>query len=143
MAFCITNINVIDFPDTDPGGSCLLSSSNNIAIVRGQTFTMIFDLVYNTTSQNGTVTSSPADLNGYSINMSIRTSSSSNSDLLFLSTQNRMIDINYDTARVTVNIPVKYTSRLPLGNQYYFVRLIAADSNTQKIIQGIATVSDS
>ena len=143
MAFCVTNINVIDFPDTDPGGSCLLSSSNNIAIVRGQTFTMIFDLLYNTTAQDGTVTSSPADLDGYSINMSIRTSSSSNNDLLFVSAQNRMINIDYDTSRATVNIPVKHTSRIPVGNQYYFVRLIASDANTQKIIQGIATVSDS
>jgi len=134
MAFCITNINVIDFPDTDPGGSCLLSSSNNISIVRGQTFTMIFDLKYN---------SAAADLDGYSINMAIRSSSTSNVDLLFLSTQNRMIDIDYDTARVTINIPVKHTSRIPLGNQYYFIRLISSGGNTQKIIQGIATVSDS
>jgi|SRR6056300_46815 hypothetical protein len=143
MAFCITNINVIDFPDTDPGGSCLLSSSNNIGIVRGQTFTMIFDLQYNTTAGDGTVSTAPADLDGYSINMAIRSSSTSNVDLLFLSTQNRMIDINYETARVTINIPVKHTSRIPLGNQYYFIRLISSGGNTQKIIQGIATVSDS
>ena len=134
MAFCITNINVIDFPDTDPGGSCLLSSSNNISIVRGQTFTMIFDLKYN---------SAAADLDGYSINMAIRSSSTSNVDLLFLSTQNRMIDIYYDTARLTITLPVKHTSRIPLGNQYYFIRLISSGGNTQKIIQGIATVSDS
>lgn len=103
---------------------------------------MIFDLKYNTTATDGTVTSNPADLDGYSVNAVIRESSTSTTDLLFMSTQNRMISIDYENARVTINIPVKYTSRLPLGTKYYFVRLINSTGNTQKIIQGIATISN-
>jgi hypothetical protein len=143
MAFCITDINVITFPDDDPGVGCLLAATQNIDIVRGATFNMVFDLVYQTVAEDETVSSSPADLDGYSINMSVKQSSTSTTDLLFASTQNRMIDINYTTARVSVNIPVKYTLRLPLGSLYYLIRLVASDGNTQKIIQGIATVSDS
>jgi len=135
MAFCIENISVITFPDDRPPGvDCLLSASKNLSIVRGQTFHFVFEL---------TKDDSPADLTGYSINMSIKQSSTSVSDILFLSTQNRMIDINYDIARVSVDIPVKHTSRLPLGSNYYLIRLIASNGNTQKIIQGIASVSDS
>lgn len=142
MAFCVTNINVIDVIDDSPAASCLTASSNNISIVRGTTFLMIFDLQYQTTAEDGTISSEPSDLSGYSLNMSIRESSSSATDLLFCSTQNRMINIDYDTARVTVEIPVKHTSRLPIGNKYYFIRLISSEGNTQKIIQGIATVSN-
>lgn len=135
MAFCIEDINVISFPDDDPPGtSCLIASSTNIAIVRGSTFTMVFNLEYN---------NSPADISSYSVNMSIKNSSNSTTDLLFLSTQNRMISIDYPTARVTVSIPVKHTSRLPLGSSYYLIRLVSSTGNTQKIIQGIAAVSDS
>lgn len=143
MAFCIDNINVISIPDVDPGDGCLVATTNNISITRGQTFNMLFDLEFQTTAEDGTVSSSPADIDGYSVNMSIKQSSTSTNELLFASTQNRMIDINYTTARVTVNIPVKHTLRLPLGSLYYLIRLIASDGNTQIIIQGIATVSDS
>lgn len=143
MAFCITDINVITLPDDDPGAGCLLATTQNIDITRGQTFNMVFDLQNQTTAEDGTVTSTPADISGYSANMSIKSSSSSSSDLLFASTQNRMISIDYTTSRVSVNIPVKHTSRLPLGALYYLIRLIKSDGNTQIIIQGVATVSDS
>ena len=43
MAFCITNINVVDVLDDSPGASCLTVTSNNIAITRGSTFNMIFN----------------------------------------------------------------------------------------------------
>jgi hypothetical protein len=134
MSFCITNISVVSVVTDSPGATCLTTSSNNIAIVRGTTFKMFFDLLY----EDG-----PANLYGYFIDMSIRSSSDSPSDLLFCSVQNRMINVNYSTSRVTVQIPVKHTNRLPLGNQYYFIRLINSSGDTQKIIQGIATVSDS
>jgi hypothetical protein len=134
MSFCITNISVVSVVTDSPGATCLTASSNNIAIVRGTTFKMFFDLLYS---------DGPANLYGYFIDMSIRSSSDSSSDLLFCSVQNRMINVNYSTSRVTVQIPVKHTNRLPLGNQYYFVRLINSSGDTQKIIQGIATVSDS
>lgn len=143
MSFCITNINVISVLDDNPPASCLVASSNNISIIKGSTFRMIFDLQYQTTALDGTVTTSPSDLSGYSIDMSIRASSDSTSDLLFCSIQNRIINIDYSTARVTVDIPVKHTNRLPIGNNYYFIRLIASNGNTQKIIQGIATVANS
>ena len=135
MAFCISNITAISIIDDSPStGTCLTSSANNIAIVRGATFNLIFDL------KDGT---NAADLTGYSINAVIKESSTSTTDLLFMSTQNRMISIDYTNARATLSIPVKHTSRLTLGNKYYFIRLVASDGNTQKIIQGIATVSDS
>ena len=142
MAFCVTNINVIDVLDDSPAASCLTALSNNISIVRGSSFTMIFDLQYQTTANDGTITTEPSDLSGYSLNMYIRESSSSTTDLLFCSTQNRMINIDYDTARITVEIPVKHTNRLSVGNKYYFIRLISSEGNTQKIIQGIASVSN-
>lgn len=135
MAFCVTNVSAIAIIDDSPStGTCLTSTANNIAIVRGSTFNLIFDL------KNGT---DPADLTGYSINAVIKRSSTSINELLFMSTQNRMISIDYDNARATLTIPVKHTSRLPLGSNYYFIRLVASNGNTQKIIQGIATVSDS
>jgi len=143
MSFCISNINAISIDDSGPGGSCFTASSSNITITRGTTFNLIFDLAYNTTETDGTITSEPADLNGYSINGVIRESSSSTTNILFMSTQNRMITIDYDTARVSISIPVKHTNRLPLGSQYYFFRLINSTGNTQKILQGIATISDS
>ena len=143
MSFCITNINVVSVLDDNLPASCLAVSSNNISIVRGSTFKMIFDLQFQITAENGTVSSNPSDLSGYSINMSILSSSNSTSNLLFSSTQNRMINIDYDTARVTIEIPVKHTNRLPLGNNYYLIRLIDSDGNTQKIIQCIATVANS
>lgn len=135
MAFCVTNVTAISIIDDSPStGTCLTSTANNIAIVRGSTFNLIFDL------KNGT---NPADLTGYSINAVIKRSSTITAELLFMSTQNRMISIDYDNARATLTIPVKHTSRLPLGSNYYFIRLVASSGNTQKIIQGIATVSDS
>jgi hypothetical protein len=143
MAFCITNINVVSILDDSPGSSCLVSSANNVSIVRGSTFRLLFDLQSQTTAEDGTISTAPSDITGYSINMSIKSSSSSNSDLLFCSTQNRMIDIDFDTARVTLQIPVKHTLRLPIGNLYYMIRLISPEGETQIIIQGIAKVSDS
>lgn len=135
MAFCVTNVTAISLIDDSPSsGTCLTSTANNISIVRGATFNLIFDL------QSG---NDPADLTGYSIDAVIRDSSTSSTNLLFMSTQNRMISIDYDNARATLTIPVKHTSRLPLGTKYYFIRLVASSGNTQKIIQGIATVSDS
>lgn len=135
MAFCITNVTEISLIDDSPStGTCLTETSNNISIVRGSTFTLIFDL------KDGT---EPADLEGYSINAVIKQSSTSNTNLLFMSTQNRMISVDFENARATLTIPVKHTSRLPLGAKYYFIRLVKSNGNTQKIIQGIATVSDS
>lgn len=134
MSFCISNINAISIDDGGGGGTCYVAASNNITITRGSTFNLIFDLKYN---------SNAADLEGYSINGVIKESSSSTDNLLFMSTQNRMISINYTTARISVEIPVKHTSRLPLGSQYYFFRLIDSTGNTQKILQGVATISDS
>lgn len=143
MAFCVTNVNAISLIDDSPsGGTCLTSTSNNIAIVRGSTFNLIFDLQNNTTDSQGVVTTAPASLSGYSINAVIKDSSTSTNELLFMSTQNRMISIDYTNARATLSIPVKHTSRLTTGTKYYFIRLVASDGNTQKIIQGIATVSD-
>ena len=81
-------------------------------------------------------------MSGYSINAVIKESSTSTNELLFASTQNRMISIDFTNARATLSIPVKETSRLPVGTKYYFIRLVASNGNTQKIIQGIATVSD-
>lgn len=143
MAFCITNINVVDVLDDSPGASCLTVTSNNIAITRGSTFNMIFNLQTQTTAEDGTVTTAAADLTGQSVQMQILQTSSSNTDLLFASVSNRMISIDYTEGRVVIEIPVKHTSRLPLGSLYYCIKLIASDGNTQKIIQGIATVSDS
>jgi hypothetical protein len=135
MAFCVTNVTAISIIDDSPSsGTCLTSTANNISIVRGSTFTLIFDL------KDGT---DAADITGYSINAVIKPSSTSSTELLFMSTQNRMISIDYDNARATLTIPVKHTSRLPLGTKYFFIRLVASNGNTQKIIQGIATVSDS
>jgi len=141
MAFCITNINNLTVVDDSPeGASCLTTTSSNITITKGSTFILIFDLSLNTTAGDGSVSSSPADLSGFSINGSIKDSATSTSDHLFMSTQNRMISIDSATSRVTLNIPVKHTSRLPLGVKYYSLRLIAADGNTQNLIQGIATI---
>lgn len=135
MAFCVTNVTAISLIDDSPSsGTCFASKANNIAVVRGSTFNLIFDL------KDGT---SAADLSGYSINAVIKRSSTSTTELLFMSTQNRMISIDYVNARATLSIPVKHTSRLPLGTHYYSIRLVASSGNTQKIIQGIATVSDS
>lgn len=142
MAFCITNINTISVIDDAQTGSCLTTASSNIKIVRGSSFNLIFDLDLNTTAPDGTVTSTDADLTGYTINASLQDSSTSNRDLLFMSTQNRMININ-DVSRVVISIPVKHTSRLPIGIKYYCVRLINSNGDTQKILQGIATISDS
>lgn len=135
MAFCVTNVTAISLIDDSPSsGTCLVSTANNISIVRGSTFNLIFDL------KNG---DSAADLTGYSINAVIKPSSTSSEETLFMSTQNRMISIDYDNARATMTIPVKHTSRIDAGTYYYFIRLVASSGNTQKIIQGIATVSDS
>lgn len=143
MAFCVTNVNAISLVDDTIGGStCLTSTSNNISIVRGATFNLIFDLQNNTTDSQGVVTTAPADLSGYSVNAVIKDSSTSTTQLLFASTQNRMISIDFTNARATLTIPVKNTSRLPVGTKYYFINLVASNGNTQKIIQGIATVSD-
>lgn len=142
MAFCITNINVVSILDDNPAGTCLKTSSNNISIVRGTTFKMIFDLQYQTTELNGTVSTDPADLSGYSVNMSIKSSYDSDSDLLFCSTQNRMINLEYATARCSVEIPVKHTNRLSVGNKVYVIRLVSSGGDTQKIIQGIVSVSN-
>ena len=103
---------------------------------------LIFDLQNNTTDSQGVVTTAPANLSGYSVNAVIKDSSTSTTQLLFASTQNRMISIDFTNARATLTIPVKNTSRLPVGTKYYFINLVASDGNTQKIIQGIATVSD-
>lgn len=141
MAFCITNINNLTVIDDSPAGaSCLTTTSSNITITKGSTFILIFDLSNNTTASDGSVTSVAADLSGYSINGSIQETATSNTDYLFMSTQNRMISIDSSTSRVTLNIPVKHTSRLPLGTKYYCLKLIAADGNTQNLIQGIVTI---
>lgn len=142
MAFCITNINTVSVIDDTQSGSCLSTASSNIKIVKGSSFSLIFDLDLNTTASDGTVTSTDADLTGYTINASIQDSSTSNRDLLFMSTQNRMININNES-RVVLTIPVKHSSRLPAGIKYYCVRLINSNGDTQKILQGIATISDS
>ncbi len=141
MSFCIENINEISIDDGGVGGSCLVATSKPITIAVGATFNMIFDLKVTTTADDGTVSSVPADLSGYSIKAEVKKTSSSNSDLVFSSTQNRMISINETTARVSWTIPVKHTSRLPAGANYYCIKLIKSDGNTQKIIQGVATVS--
>lgn len=142
MAFCITNINTITVIDDAQTGSCLTAAANNIKITRGSSFNLIFDLDLNTTASDGTVTSSDADLTGYTVNASIQNSSTSNTDLLFMSTQNRMVDITNES-RVVLSIPVKHSSRLPIGTKYYCVRLINSNGDTQKILQGIATIADS
>jgi hypothetical protein len=142
MAFCITNINTITVIDDAQTGSCLTTASNNIKIIRGSSFNLIFDLDLNTTASDGTVTSSDADLTGHTVNASIQNSSTSNTDLLFMSTQNRMVDITNES-RVILSIPVKHSSRLPIGTKYYCVRLINSNGDTQKILQGIATIADS
>ena len=142
MAFCITNITVVDVLDDSPGATCLTVTSSNINITRGSTFNMLFNLQTQTTAEDGTVTTSAADLTGQSVKMEIKQTVSSTTDLLFASVSNRMISIDYTAGRVTVELPVKHTSRLPLGSLYYCIKLIATDGNTQKIIKAIATVSD-
>lgn len=141
MSFCITNVNTVTVIDDGVSStSCLTTKANNITITKGSTFNLIFDLSLTTTASDGTSSSNAADLTGYSLKASIKDTSTSTSEHLFMSTQNRMIVIDYTDARVSLSIPVKHTSRLPSGAKYYSIELIRADGNTQNIIQGIATI---
>ena len=133
-----------------PGNDCSAANESNTLKLDASCMSIenctnnfpLYCTTTDTTDSQGVVTTAPANLSGYSVNAVIKDSSTSTTQLLFASTQNRMISIDFTNARATLTIPVKNTSRLPVGTKYYFINLVASDGNTQKIIQGIATVSD-
>lgn len=131
MSFCITSFNAVNNPTVSD--ECFATATRNLTINKGATFALSFVL-----TKDGNL----ADLTGFTVRSSIKQSYSDIDPLVYLSTQNQLININTTTATINMYIPEKITRRINVPLGVYDIELIDSNSDTYKIIQGTITFNE-
>lgn len=128
MSYCITEFNAVSNPTVSD--TCFATAVRNLTLNKGSTFGISFVL---------TKDDELADLTGYTVRSAIKASYNAVDNLVYMSTANQMISIDYSSSTISIVIPEKITRRIPGGTGVYDIELISSTGQTTQIIKGTMT----
>jgi hypothetical protein len=107
---------------------CGSSGTYNITTTQGDTFSRVL-----TWTNNAKV---PYNLNGYTAKMQVRTSATSDTVVIELSTSNGYIVLGGSAGTVTLNVPAANMSMVNAGQYVYDLELISGGGQKTTIVEG-------
>lgn len=127
-SYCITLFDTIENPLEND--SCFVTVTKNLTINKGSGYRITFTL-----SKDG----SDVDLSGYSVRGQVRSSSSSTSYLLNMTSANLLLKIDNTNSSIIMNLPESFTRRVSGSYAVYDIELLNPTSDAYKIVTGLLT----